>query len=210
MTGGIAAKVPVRERATTELREFVVIALYLYICFSALAYLKAAILQAQGIPFAPFGFAAVKALICAKFVLVGRALHLGERFKALPLIWPTLHRSLMFLVLLIILNALEEIIVGFMHHRSVGELACRFRRRHARSADCHQCRRAVDPDSLLRLSLARRGRRRAQSRARVLSAAPQYRCRLSALEPGAHNDANQFCDLVGDPGHVDVATRRRR
>jgi hypothetical protein len=117
----IPVKASIRERATTELREFVVIALYLYICFSALAYLKAAILQAQGIPFAPFAFAAVKALICAKFVLVGRALHLGERFKALPLIWPTLHRSFMFLVLLIILNVLEEIVVGFIHHRGVAD-----------------------------------------------------------------------------------------
>jgi hypothetical protein len=119
MTSSIPAKASIRERATTELMEFVVIALYLYICFSALAYLKAAILQAQGIPFAPFAFAAVKALICAKFVLVGRALHLGERFKALPLIWPTLHRSLVFLLLLLILNALEEVVVGLLHHRNV-------------------------------------------------------------------------------------------
>jgi hypothetical protein len=41
------------------------------------------------IEFAPFGFAAVKALVCAKFVSVGHALHIGERFKSLPLIWPT-------------------------------------------------------------------------------------------------------------------------
>jgi hypothetical protein len=36
----IPAKASMRERATTELREFVVIAAYLTICFSALAYLK--------------------------------------------------------------------------------------------------------------------------------------------------------------------------
>ena len=68
----------------------------------------------------------MKALICAKFVLVGRAFHLGERFKALPLIWPTLHRSFMFLVLLIILNALEEIIVGVMHHRKAVDSLAEF------------------------------------------------------------------------------------
>jgi hypothetical protein len=121
MTSSIPAKASIRERATTELMEFVIIAAYLCVCFAALAYLKAAVLQAHGIAFAPFGFAAVKALICAKFVLVGRALHLGERFKTRPLIWPTLHKSLMFLVLLIILNALEEMIVGVMHHRKVAD-----------------------------------------------------------------------------------------
>jgi hypothetical protein len=120
MASSIPAKPSIGARVTAELIEFVIVALYLYICFAALAYLKSAILQAHGILFAPFGFAAVKALICAKFVLVGRAMHLGERFKALPLIWPTLHRSLAFLLLLL-LNALEEIVVGLLHHRDVAD-----------------------------------------------------------------------------------------
>lgn len=110
-----------RERITDELKEFVIVAVYLYVCFTAIAYLKFAILQAYGIAFAPFGLAAVKALICAKFVLVGRALHVGERFKARPLIWPTLHRSVAFLVLLLVLNALEEVAVGLLHGRTVME-----------------------------------------------------------------------------------------
>jgi hypothetical protein len=119
MNSGMPSKVSVRERITTELTEFAIIAAYLYICFAALAYLKSAILHAEGILFAPFGFAAVKALICAKFVLLGRALHMGERFKERPLIWPTLYKSLVFLVLLIVLNAIEEVVVGVMHHRHV-------------------------------------------------------------------------------------------
>lgn len=116
MAGGEAKK-SIRERATSELREFCVISLYLFICFAAVAYMKASILQAEGIAFAPFGLAAAKALICAKFVLVGRALHLGERFKHQPLIWPTLHQSLAFLLFLLLLNFLEEGIVGYFHGR---------------------------------------------------------------------------------------------
>jgi len=88
-----SAKVLIATRIKHELREFAVIAAYLFICFTALAYLKATILRAHGIEFAPFGFAAVKALVCAKFVSVGHALHIGERFKSLPLIWPTLYKS---------------------------------------------------------------------------------------------------------------------
>ena len=93
---------------------------------AALVYLKAAILHAHDIPFATFGFAAAKALICAKFMLVGRALHLGERFNALPLIWPTLYKSFVFLVLLLILNALEEVIVGLIHHRAAMDSLAEF------------------------------------------------------------------------------------
>lgn len=121
MNSGDSSKVPVSKRITDELIEFAIIAAYLYICFSAIFYLKASILKAQGIAFAPFAFSAVKALICAKFASVGHALHVGERFKNLPLIWPTLYRSLAFLLLLLILNALEEVLVGTLHGRSTAD-----------------------------------------------------------------------------------------
>ena len=108
-------------RAMSELREFTVIAVYLWVCFTALAYLKFAILEAHGIAFAPFGFAAIKALICAKFVLIGNALHVGERFKTQPLVYPVLHKSFAFLVLLLVLNVLEEIVSGFLHGRALAD-----------------------------------------------------------------------------------------
>jgi hypothetical protein len=91
------------------------------ICFMALAYLKAAILHDHGVAFAPFSLAVVKALICAKFVLILDAFHVGDRFKTRALIWPTLYKSLTFLVLLVVLNALEEIPVGLAHHRPVAD-----------------------------------------------------------------------------------------
>lgn len=110
-----------RQRIVAELREFFIIAAYLYICFTAVAYLKAAILEAHGIAFAPFGFAAGKALICAKFMSLGHMFQLGSRYKNQALIWPTLHKALAFLILLVVLNAAEEAIVGLMHGRSIAE-----------------------------------------------------------------------------------------
>src|SRR5499425_1078816 len=95
----VAADDSLRKRAADELREFLIIAAYLYVCFTALAYFKAAILQAHGVSFAPFGIAAIKALICAKFMSVGHAIHLGERHQKEALIWPTLRRSFAFLAL---------------------------------------------------------------------------------------------------------------
>ena len=121
MTAEAISKSTISERMVDELKEFIVIAAYLFVCFSALAYLKYAILQAQDIAFAPFGFAAAKALICAKFMSVGHAMHLGERYKTRALIWPTLYRSLVFLALLLVLNVLEEVAVGLFHHRTVAD-----------------------------------------------------------------------------------------
>ena len=119
MDAAAQAKESLRERAINELREFAVVSAYLYICFTALAYLKAAILQAEGIVFAPFAFAAVKALLCAKFMSLGHAVHLGDHFKKRALIWPTLHRSVIYAALIFVLSAIEEVIVGLIHHRSV-------------------------------------------------------------------------------------------
>jgi hypothetical protein len=107
------------ERVIHEVKEYIIIAVYLYIVFTALVYFKATILHAHGIPFAPFGFAAIKALVFAKFMSVGFAFRLGERFKTLPLAYATLYKSFVFLLLLLLLNALEEIAVGLIHHRTI-------------------------------------------------------------------------------------------
>jgi Na+-translocating ferredoxin:NAD+ oxidoreductase RnfE subunit len=119
MGSGIPPKASVREKVTHEFREFVVIAIYLFIFFTALSYFKATSLHAYGIDYAPFGLAAIKALIFAKFILIGRALHAGERFKSLPLIWPTLYKSLAFVVVLAVLDVIEEVVVGLIHQRTI-------------------------------------------------------------------------------------------
>jgi hypothetical protein len=40
----------------------------------------------------PWSFAAVKAVIIAKFILIGRAIHFAESYHAKPLIWETAYR----------------------------------------------------------------------------------------------------------------------
>ena len=41
--------------------------------------------------------------------------------RSRPLIWPTLYNSIVFLALLLVLNAGEEVAVGLFHHRDVLE-----------------------------------------------------------------------------------------
>jgi hypothetical protein len=112
-------KVPLKQRVSDELKEFAISAAYLCVCFSAITYFKSAILQAHDIVFAPFGFAAAKALICAKFMSLGHMVHLGDRYQKVALIWPTLHKSVVFLVLLLVLDTAEEVIVGLLHSRPI-------------------------------------------------------------------------------------------
>jgi hypothetical protein len=65
--------------AIHELKEFVILAVYLYITIGAVIMMKTAVLHTEGIDFAPWGIAIVKAMLLAKFMLVGRAMKIGER-----------------------------------------------------------------------------------------------------------------------------------
>jgi hypothetical protein len=105
----------VRERAESELKHFLLIAAYLFVVFGALTFFKSAILQGEGVRWVPWGFALIKAAISAKFVLLGHALHFGERYRTKPLIWETLYKSIVFLALVAVLTVIEEVLVGFIH-----------------------------------------------------------------------------------------------
>jgi hypothetical protein len=115
----ISAKSTLQQRAMHELKEFAILAVYLYITLGAVVLMKTAVLHSQGIAFAPWGIAVVKALVLAKFMLLGNAMKIGRRNTTLPLIWPTLHKAFAFLVLLIIMTTIEEAVVGLFHHQSI-------------------------------------------------------------------------------------------
>jgi hypothetical protein len=112
------SKSALRERAKSEFKELFYITAYLFVAFSALSFYKSAILEAQGVHWMPWGFAFIKAFVSAKFIMIGRALHVGERHRSKPLIWQTLHKSIAFLILVAGLTVIEEAIVGFIHGRT--------------------------------------------------------------------------------------------
>jgi hypothetical protein len=119
MTSPITAKATLRQRTVHEFKAFVILTVYFYFTLGAVILMKAAVLHDRGIHFTPWGIAVVKAAVLAKFMLLGHAMKLGERHTARPLIWPTLHQALAFLVLLVLLTIVEEVVVGFFHHHSV-------------------------------------------------------------------------------------------
>ena len=112
-----------KRRLGRELFEYITISIYLLVCFGALLFYKSAILRNDGIEFAPFGIAVVKALILGKFVLILHALKIGERNGGRGvLITDILKKSIVFLIFLSFLAVLEEIIVGLFHGREVREV----------------------------------------------------------------------------------------
>lgn len=119
MANVTTAKATLHQRAVHELKEFAILTVYLYVTLGAVILMKTAVLHSAGIEFAPWGIAIVKAMVLAKFMLVGSAMKIGERFTNRPLIWPTLHKALAFLLLLVALTIIEEAVVGLFHGRSI-------------------------------------------------------------------------------------------
>ncbi|WP_158822503.1 hypothetical protein [Granulicella sp. S156] len=122
MANEINTKTTLWQRAIRELKAFVLLTAYFYVTFGSVIFMKAAILHTHGIHYVAWGSAIVKAVLIAKFMLVGRALKIGEGYKGQPLIWPTLHKAFGFLLLLVIMTAIEEAVVGLFHHRSISAM----------------------------------------------------------------------------------------
>ena len=119
MTTGTTAKAPLHQRAMHEFKKLVFISLYLYVTLGAVILMKAAVLHTEGFHFTPWGIAIVKAVVLAKFMMLGEMIKIGGHGNTGPLIWPTLQKALGLLVLLIIMTVSEEAVVGLFHHRSI-------------------------------------------------------------------------------------------
>ena len=112
-------KPPLRVRALNEFKEMAILTIYLAITIGSVNLMKMAVLHANGIDVDAWGAAIIKALVLAKFILLGKAFKVGEREDRGPLIWPVLRKAVAFLLLLLVLSTIEEMVKGFFHDRSV-------------------------------------------------------------------------------------------
>lgn len=108
-----------KARLLHEVEQYGSIFLYLLIAFSAVIFYRDAVLRADGIALGAYGFAFIKALVLAKFMMLGQAVHLGERVHGRRLIVTMLIRSLLFLMLLVALSIIEETVLSLLHGRGV-------------------------------------------------------------------------------------------
>jgi len=87
-------------------KEFIVIALYLWLIFGLFALYRSVILAEDHVSAAEEGFALVNALVLGKVVLAAKELHLGNFVNDAPLIYPTLVKSALFSILLTVFKFL--------------------------------------------------------------------------------------------------------
>ncbi len=106
-------------KISNELRSLLVTVAYLYTCCGLLLLYKAVLLHDHGVDYAPYGLAAAKALLLAKFMLIGDKLHLGAQIRGGSLIHLVIRKSVLFFLLIIALSVVEDAIVGVIHAQSI-------------------------------------------------------------------------------------------
>jgi hypothetical protein len=110
-----------KQRAYEQLREFLLIVIYLWLVFGLLVVYKSVILAEQHIDFGYHGLALINALALGKVMLIAKDFHLGERFNDAPLIYPTILKSGLFAVVLACFKILEEAVIGLYHGNSFSQ-----------------------------------------------------------------------------------------
>jgi hypothetical protein len=111
-----------KERVVTELTKILAIAFYLWVVLSLLEIHRFVVLREvspASVAGYRIGFAAINALILSKVIIIGQALHVGERGSEKRLVNSALFKSAIFALLLICFDIIEEVIVGLIHGKSI-------------------------------------------------------------------------------------------
>lgn len=110
-----AGHVDLKTRVRQEFEEYLLVSAYMILFIGAFTLYRHLILAEYGVYFS-YGSAIVEGLILGKIVLIGRALHVGERKTDSPLIWPTLRKSVLFGLLFFVFAILETAVKRLLHH----------------------------------------------------------------------------------------------
>lgn len=113
-------------RLTAELKRYAVISVYLFVCFGVILVYEASQSPDKDVTWLTIGIALGKALVMGKFILIGEMFEPGTRISAPTLLYRVTWRTLGMLIVLIIFKLIEEVIIGLVHSRSIGELVAEF------------------------------------------------------------------------------------
>jgi hypothetical protein len=94
---------------------------FLAFFFIAFAWYRRLMLASYDIAYTEFWAPLVEAGILAKVIMIGDAMRVGRRFGDRPRAIPTIYRTLMFSVLVVIFSLLEHIVKALFHGKKVSD-----------------------------------------------------------------------------------------
>jgi len=112
------AKPSLRYRIKDEFIQASLLALYFAAWFCAIAFFTLAVLREAAISITPFGLALIKAALCAKFMMIGKAIFPLRVEANRGLITSIFWHSIVYLGIVIALSFAESGIDGLLHGKS--------------------------------------------------------------------------------------------
>ncbi len=104
-----------RYRIKDEFVQAALLTLYFATWFCAIAFFSFALLREAAIPITPFGLAIIKAALCAKFMMIGKAIFPLKVDANRGLIKSIFWHSIVYLLIVTALSFLESGIDGLLH-----------------------------------------------------------------------------------------------
>ncbi len=121
-------KPSLRHRIKDEFIQASLLALYFAAWFCAIAFFTLAVLREAAISITPFGLALIKAGLCAKFMMIGKAIYPLKLDTNRGLIKSIFWHSIAYLLIVIALSLVESGIDGLLHGKSFLESLASFGR----------------------------------------------------------------------------------
>ena len=104
-----------------EIKKFVSMAIYLWVMFGLMALHASVVLAERQMSYRFYGFAIINSLILAKVMLVAEDLHFGENLKDRALVYPILYKAVLFAILFICFDMVEEVLVGLARGKTFAQ-----------------------------------------------------------------------------------------
>ncbi len=110
---------PIMHKLKYEILKIWVLSFYFTVFFIAISYFRFAILKHAQVLYTDFGLGVVKAIVCAKFLLVSQAVYPIKLNDGKSIILHIIGRSLLYVMLVTMLIAIEESIMAKIHGKNI-------------------------------------------------------------------------------------------
>ena len=104
-----------KQKALHELRELVVLSLYLALFFCALVTYGTLLLREYHIEYWNYAFALINALVIAKVIMIGEYAKVGKKYESRPLFLSAIWKVFLFSLLVLAFHIVEELIKHLVH-----------------------------------------------------------------------------------------------
>lgn len=108
-----------KQKLLHEFTEYLINFTYMAIVFSAVILYRRLILAQYGVYLEDYFIGVLKAFIIAKVVMIGAFLGISRKFEHKPLIIPVFYKSVLFTLMVMLFDVVEEFVRGLIHYQDV-------------------------------------------------------------------------------------------